>query len=63
MQIQTFAQNSFRDSIDITVTRQIRHPEFNSDTLQNDICLLMTKDDIAYSKRVQPICTVAQDRV
>jgi len=40
----------------LRVERIVSHPQYNSRTLVNDICLIRVSDTIAFNQNVQPIC-------
>lgn len=43
------------------VTRIIIHPNYNSDTINNDISLLQLESPVSFTRYIQPVCLAAPD--
>lgn len=46
----------------LEIVEVIRHNDFNTENMKNDIALLRTEDDIVYSDYIQPICLWPQEK-
>ncbi|XP_033998542.1 transmembrane protease serine 9-like isoform X2 [Trematomus bernacchii] len=44
-----------------TVTRIINHPNYNSGTIDNDICLLKLSSPVPFTNYIAPVCLAASD--
>lgn len=43
------------------VTRIINHPDYNSDTINNDISLLQLAATVSFTTYIQPVCLAAPE--
>uniref|UniRef100_A0A3Q4GA10 Tryptase-like n=1 Tax=Neolamprologus brichardi TaxID=32507 RepID=A0A3Q4GA10_NEOBR len=46
-----------------TVTQIIIHPNYNSDTNDNDICLLQLSSPVAFTNYISPVCLAASSSI
>lgn len=53
---KTILAEETKYSAQYSVQEIIRHPEYQANTVQNDIALLITTIDIEWSRGVGPIC-------
>uniref|UniRef100_A0A3P9AXW8 Zgc:100868 n=1 Tax=Maylandia zebra TaxID=106582 RepID=A0A3P9AXW8_9CICH len=46
-----------------TVTQIIKHPNYNSQTFNNDVCLLQLSSPVNFSSYISPVCLAASDSI
>lgn len=54
-------EGSNPNEVSQTVTQIINHPDYNSDTNDNDICLLKLSSPVTFTKYILPVCLAAPD--
>uniref|UniRef100_A0A3P9AYB0 Peptidase S1 domain-containing protein n=1 Tax=Maylandia zebra TaxID=106582 RepID=A0A3P9AYB0_9CICH len=56
-------QGSNPNAASRTVTQIIKHPNYNSGTNDNDICLLQLSSPVNFSSYISPVCLAASDSI
>uniref|UniRef100_A0A669ERY3 Peptidase S1 domain-containing protein n=1 Tax=Oreochromis niloticus TaxID=8128 RepID=A0A669ERY3_ORENI len=54
-------QGSNPNAVSRTVTQIINHPNYNSGTNDNDICLLQLSSPVTFTSYISPVCLAASD--
>ncbi|XP_063328800.2 transmembrane protease serine 9-like, partial [Pelmatolapia mariae] len=54
-------QGSNPNAVSRTVTQIIKHPNYNSKTFDNDICLLQLSSPVTFNNYISPVCLAASD--
>ncbi|CAI5676475.1 unnamed protein product [Oreochromis niloticus] len=54
-------QGSNPNAVSRTVTKIIKHPNYNSKTNDNDICLLQLSSSVTFTNYISPVCLAASD--
>uniref|UniRef100_I3JIS4 chymotrypsin n=1 Tax=Oreochromis niloticus TaxID=8128 RepID=I3JIS4_ORENI len=54
-------QGSNPNAVSQTVTKIIPHPNYNSDTNDNDICLLQLSSSVNFNNYISPVCLAASN--
>ncbi|XP_026021878.1 transmembrane protease serine 9-like [Astatotilapia calliptera] len=56
-------QGSNPNAVSRTVTQIIKHPNYNSGTNDNDVCLLQLSSPVTFSSYISPVCLAASDSI
>uniref|UniRef100_A0AAX7TBN6 Peptidase S1 domain-containing protein n=2 Tax=Astatotilapia calliptera TaxID=8154 RepID=A0AAX7TBN6_ASTCA len=56
-------QGSNPNAVSRTVTKIIKHPNYNSQTFNNDICLLQLSSPVTFNNYISPVCLAASDSI
>nr|XP_014263302.2 transmembrane protease serine 9 [Maylandia zebra] len=56
-------QGSNPNAASRTVTQIIKHPNYNSQTFNNDVCLLQLSSPVNFSSYISPVCLAASDSI
>uniref|UniRef100_A0A3P9AYL1 Peptidase S1 domain-containing protein n=1 Tax=Maylandia zebra TaxID=106582 RepID=A0A3P9AYL1_9CICH len=56
-------QGSNPNAASRTVTQIIKHPDYNSGTNDNDVCLLQLSSPVTFNNYISPVCLAASDSI
>ncbi|XP_024658037.2 trypsin isoform X1 [Maylandia zebra] len=56
-------QGSNPNAVSRTVTKIIKHPKYNSQTFNNDICLLRLSSPVTFNNYISPVCLAASNSI
>uniref|UniRef100_A0A3P9AXH9 Zgc:100868 n=1 Tax=Maylandia zebra TaxID=106582 RepID=A0A3P9AXH9_9CICH len=56
-------QGSNPNAVSRTVTQIIKHPNYNSGTNDNDVCLLRLSSPVTFNNYISPVCLAASDSI
>ncbi|XP_042068838.1 transmembrane protease serine 9 [Haplochromis burtoni] len=56
-------QGSNPNAVSRTVTQIIKHPNYNSGTNDNDVCLLQLSSPVTFNNYISPVCLAASDSI
>uniref|UniRef100_A0A668UWK0 Peptidase S1 domain-containing protein n=1 Tax=Oreochromis aureus TaxID=47969 RepID=A0A668UWK0_OREAU len=54
-------QGSNPNAVSRTVTQIIKHPNYNSETFDNDICLLQLSSSVTFNSYISPVCLASSN--
>uniref|UniRef100_A0A3B4G6F5 Peptidase S1 domain-containing protein n=1 Tax=Pundamilia nyererei TaxID=303518 RepID=A0A3B4G6F5_9CICH len=56
-------QGSNPNAVSRTVTQIIKHPNYNSGTFDNDVCLLQLSSPVTFNNYISPVCLAASNSI